>query len=317
MFELLDVKWGNTTLGTPSGVVTWSSDLAGELSLNLGATDASIEEELQRAFQTWEDVAAIDFEQVASGGDVVVQAAVLDPRFAGQAGPFPTNFPGIFEMSSATIEFNSSYVWSDNGGVGSTDFYAVALHEVGHVLGLDHPNDPTQIMNATIFVDELGDGDIRGAQAIYGVDGDDVELPPLEETSASSGGGGGGGGAGAGLLVALLAFLASLFTGGGAAVAMAAGSVASSRAGEDEDDTSDVSFTEADLAALFISEDDSAGHSHADHGCGDGMHSVMIDQFALLPSVDFTSQPNPCGCVGLCEHINDQEKPVETLDLLA
>ena len=40
------------------------------------------------------------------------------------------------------------------------------LHEIGHVLGLDHVDDPTQIMNPTAGVTELGDGDRAGLAAV-------------------------------------------------------------------------------------------------------------------------------------------------------
>lgn len=309
MFELLNVKWGEPTFGTPSGTITWSSQLGGDLVLNNGATDESIDATLMQAFQTWEDVAAVTFVEDDVAPMVTVSAAPIDLNFAGVA-IFTPDLPGLNALDSVDIIFNSQYLWSDNGGVGSTDFFAVALHEIGHAIGLDHPDDPTQIMNATIFVDELGDGDIRGAQLLYGTDGDDVPLEPAPEVD--SGGGGGGGGA-AGLLLGLIALIASMFTGGGALVAMAAGRIAGVTIGEDEvDDVADEDAlvyargTPLPEASEFLEGGHFFGDGH-DHG-GEHVHGVAISEFALLPAIDFTQQPNPCGCVGLCEHIIDSDE---------
>lgn len=293
MFELLNVKWGEPVFGTPSGTITWSSDLGGELALANGATDESILSTFQAALSAWESVAAVDFEQVASGADFTVGAAPIDPTYAGVASYGPS-LPGLNSLTSASITFNSNYIWSDNGGFGTTDFYAVALHEIGHVLGLDHPDDPTQVMNDVIYVDELGAGDIAGIQFIYGTDDDDPVGAPL--VTDSSGGGGGGA---LGLLLGLLALIAAFFTGGGggAAVAMAAGRIA------DRDDDDEPMPSEADLddlAAIF-------GLDDCGDDCADG-HGVSIAEFALLPAIDFTTQTNPCGCVGLCSHMMDEEE---------
>jgi hypothetical protein len=48
---------------------------------------------------------------------------------------------------------------------------AVALHEVGHLLGLDHPNDSTSVMSAQVFVTQMSEADRRTARLVY-------DLPP-------------------------------------------------------------------------------------------------------------------------------------------
>src|SRR5919109_2982055 len=47
------------------------------------------------------------------------------------------------------------------------DIRVVAMHEVGHVLGLDHSKDSTDIMFPTAKVRELSDRDVRTAQLLY------------------------------------------------------------------------------------------------------------------------------------------------------
>lgn len=48
---------------------------------------------------------------------------------------------------------------------------AVALHEVGHLIGLDHPRDETSVMAAQVFVTEMSEADRRTARLVY-------DLPP-------------------------------------------------------------------------------------------------------------------------------------------
>jgi predicted Zn-dependent protease len=47
--------------------------------------------------------------------------------------------------------------------------HAAVVHELGHVLGLDHVDDPTQVMfpEARLQATRLGDGDRRGLAALW------------------------------------------------------------------------------------------------------------------------------------------------------
>lgn len=49
----------------------------------------------------------------------------------------------------------------------SDDVRVVALHEIGHLLGLDHSNDSTDIMFPTAKVRDLSDRDVRTALLLY------------------------------------------------------------------------------------------------------------------------------------------------------
>ena len=79
------------------------------------------------------------------------------------------------------VIFNSNRTWNSYRGAlrsTATDFRRVALHEFGHVLGLDHPDQaaPAQlvdaVMNSTVSnVETLRPDDIAGAHALYDIGG--------------------------------------------------------------------------------------------------------------------------------------------------
>jgi hypothetical protein len=59
----------------------------------------------------------------------------------------------------------------DGRRVTSEGVRAIARHEVGHLIGLDHTADTTSIMAAQVFVTELSEADRRTARLVY-------DLPP-------------------------------------------------------------------------------------------------------------------------------------------
>lgn len=82
------------------------------------------------------------------------------------------------------VIFNTQYAWNSYRGAlrraagGGTlyDIRRVAIHEFGHVLGLDHPDEAGQIvaaiMNSSVSnLDTVQPDDIAGAQALYGARG--------------------------------------------------------------------------------------------------------------------------------------------------
>ena len=224
MYELNGIKWGPTTLGTPSGEITWNDDLSG-LTPASGSTVSALVSSLRSAFTTWEGVAALDFREFSGGVEVDVGygsfSTDADTRNDGAVATASWfGGTGFSEPSSVRIEFNSDETWSPfaDSDPSTVNFFIVALHEIGHIIGLAHVDDASQIMNPVISASALGDGDKGGAQVLYGLDGDDepVETDPPPSTIESDGGGGGS----AGLVLGLLAMLVGLFMGGfGAAMA--------------------------------------------------------------------------------------------------
>jgi hypothetical protein len=79
--------------------------------------------------------------------------------------------PGVREETDTY--FNTGYQWDSYRGAlkSMEDFHRVAIHEFGHTLGLDHPDQSgqkvTAVMNSTISnTDSLQSDDIAGAHAL-------------------------------------------------------------------------------------------------------------------------------------------------------
>ncbi|HVU36634.1 MAG TPA: immunoglobulin domain-containing protein [Opitutaceae bacterium] len=97
---------------------------------------------------------------------------------------------GGSRTSECDVLFNRTLAWDsyrgplhyDSSGAGIYDFQRVAIHEFGHVLGLDHPDQAGQsvvaIMNSRISnLDTVAADDITGAQSLYGANAT-TALPP-------------------------------------------------------------------------------------------------------------------------------------------
>ena len=87
-----------------------------------------------------------------------------------------SHYSGTTNSARAYIIFNSLNSWGihDNNSDSPIDFKRVALHEVGHTLGLDHEEDNSSIMNPSYQgnITTLQPDDINGIRAIYGLTDD-------------------------------------------------------------------------------------------------------------------------------------------------
>ena len=96
--------------------------------------------------------------------------------------------------TESDVVFNTAVSWDSYRGpsrrVGGKllgDFYRVALHEFGHVLGLDHPDQAGQtvsaIMNSVVSdLDNLTADDIDGAQELYPPQPPVITMQPRTES---------------------------------------------------------------------------------------------------------------------------------------
>lgn len=122
---------------------------------------------IEAAIERWDALLSVDFVESNTrfGTDVFITDAFLDGS-GGTLGVAEWFTNGAGSINSSTITFDRAEFYQS----GDLELYKVALHELGHVLGLDHPNDPGVLMNAFIspYLTDLAPGDITGAQYIYG-----------------------------------------------------------------------------------------------------------------------------------------------------
>ena len=178
---------GAPAVGQPSGQIYWSADLTG-LTTNGVAAPSAYQAALEAAFDAWESVASVDFERAANAAaaDVTVEMDPLAGATVGYASITYSVLPGTDQIIGGSVRFDSLETW-DPGTGPETNFYAVALHEIGHILGLQHVNDTSEIMNPVIATETLGDGDVAGARALYGFDAGDTTVAPSTPPPAPAG----------------------------------------------------------------------------------------------------------------------------------
>ena len=156
-------KWGPDEFGT-AAMVTWSYETIGSNQTDLADfMPTGFNSEIEAAFQAWSDVADINFQQVSSGGDISLYGQSIDgPGGVAGTASFP-NHP------VNRIRFDTDNSWSVDGSAG-TDVRRLAVHEIGHAIGLLHPPGVIARMNHSVSsaYEGLLPNDVAGVQAIYG-----------------------------------------------------------------------------------------------------------------------------------------------------
>ncbi len=204
-YHLSNMKWGTGEYGTAGGQVYWSFALTAGTGFGFEAqiSNAAHQQAIRAAFQAWENVADIDFVEVADGAQTDIRLGwdSIDGPFgvvgeAATSGSRTTS--SLFSMTEAEIRFDMSETWTTGtAGPNEVGLYQVALHEIGHAIGLNHVSDANSIMKASNIsgLSGLSTGDIQGAQLMYG-GGSSTTPDPTPDPQPGAGTGDTGGGTG-------------------------------------------------------------------------------------------------------------------------
>ena len=180
-YVFLSSQWENV----PGRTLTWSNATL-RLARLQGGIETSLNESqlalVREAFTMWAAVANVKFREVADSdeSDIRVGLGNIDGP-GGTAGQAQSWTEGGFKFRS-NIRFDTGN-YPRSSTVSRQRFLRVALHEIGHALGLGHSPVTTAIMyalgNSTTTLQE---DDIAGVRAIFGPSQTPLPNWPANET---------------------------------------------------------------------------------------------------------------------------------------
>jgi hypothetical protein len=185
---------GRAVSAVPPAFVAGGCDYEGEFrtltyAFLIGTSDLPGRQELQairNAFATWQQQISVDFEEVGAANNPNFSIGWFtgahgdDDPFDGVGNTLAHAYypPPCGGTHSGKMHFDDAEVWALAGGANRFDVETVALHEIGHLLGLGHSTVVGSVMFP--FIEgvrrNLSQDDIDGIRSLYGRRGPSLEV---------------------------------------------------------------------------------------------------------------------------------------------
>ena len=140
---------------------------------------ATLSQVFARAFARWSAATTLNFTEAADDDADITIAFYAGDHGDGEAfdGPLGT-LAHAFSPTDGRFHLDAAEAWVATGDVSrassdaAVDLESVAVHEIGHLLGLGHSGEPSAIMYPTITSRtrkvDLAEDDVAGIQNLYG-----------------------------------------------------------------------------------------------------------------------------------------------------
>ena len=173
-------KWASNTVSWSFEASTYANNAAFAFSNPIGP---AYQDTVRQAFTRWASVSGLAFKETPDAAsyqqsaDIRIGFGKLGTATTGTIGATSYGYTGVTLIrdvivqledpsESAVVRTGTGYVYQSYG----TTLFQLALHEIGHALGLDHNSDPASVMNPTPGAgdQDLDANDIAAIQALYG-----------------------------------------------------------------------------------------------------------------------------------------------------